>query len=292
GCLAHRGFIQFSVTAATDDETPADRLGYRFEYVDGAMPEGLTIFPTRYALPPAGELYLVWDDGVTWNQDAFCFRVAVRAIDQAGNESARSNVVIVGHDGDMTYMHRVADSAYSHAATDAALRQIKVHARPGVTVKMDTVRVATTSAYPGPPTAISDVYDDTTIHEIKSLRAAHIDRIALRYPAKASDIPFELEPYSLTESGRELSMDEVLQLQTLLLDPHSYISGQWTCTSEPQYAITASAGDGKTYIVTGRPCLSVGIKGPGFQAGGQLTREAGALLQAYCEGLFQLPLLK
>jgi hypothetical protein len=291
-CLAHRAFIQFSVKPGSDNETPVDRLGYHFEYVDGAMPQGLTVFPTAYSLPATGELYLTWDDSVTWNQDEFCFRVAVRAIDQAGNESERSNVLIVGHDGDMDFMHRMADGYYSLAASREATRQAKNYLQRDIATTVDTVRVAAATTRLKPPSVITDVYDNATISGIEHMRVARIDRVALDYPAKAGNIPFELEPYSLAETGRELSKDEILELRDLLLDPHSYIPDHWTCISNPEYALTSGSGRDKAYVVVQKDCLGVAITGPGFRHGGELTREAGSLLRAYCEGLFQLPLLK
>lgn len=291
-CLAHRGFIQFSVQPGSDNETPVDKLGYRFEYVDGPMPEGLTISPTAYSLPTTRELYLVWNDGVTWEQDEFCFRVAVRTIDQAGNESARSNVLIIGHDGDMEYMRRMADGSFSHAAYESSERQAKFFLQRGSSTKTDTVRVAAANPSLKPPSVIDEVYDDATVRGIKSMRLARIDRIGYQYPNNPGDIAFELDPYSLKETGRELSEDEILQLRNLLLDPHSYIPDHWACIFNAEYALTAGTGDKKTYIVAGKECLAVSITGPGFRQNGELTRESASLLRACCEGLFRLPRLK
>jgi hypothetical protein len=280
------------VTPGSDNETTADKLGYQFECVDGTMPEGLTISPTCYSLPPTEELYLTWDDGVTWTQDKFCFRVAVRAIDQAGNESARSNVLIVGNDGDMGYMRQVASGSYSRAANQLATKQLRAFLHNKAASQTDTVRVAAINPASKPPSVTSDVYDDATVRGIEHLQVARIDRTALRQPGKTGAIAFELDPYSLTETGRELSGDEVVQLRELLLDPHSYISDHWMCTSNEEYAFTAGASDARTYVMVSKDCLGVSVTGPGFKHGGELTREAASLLRAYCEGLFELPLLK
>lgn len=291
-CLAHRGFIQFSVKPGADNETPVEKLGYRFEYVDGAMPTGLTVFPTSYSLSPTAELYLVWDDSATWQQDKFCFRVALRAIDQAGNESARSNVLIVGHDGDMEYTHRMVDGMYSKLAYEQAINGARAYFRKTAATSTDTVHVEAASAFAKPPSTISDVYDAGTIRGIESIRVARIDRVAFHSPKQSGDIAFELDPYSLAETGRELAKDEILQLRELLLDPHSYIPDHWMCLFNAEYAVTAGTGTQKTYIVVGKDCYGVSISGPGFKHSGDLTREAASLLRAYFEGLFNLDKLK
>jgi hypothetical protein len=291
-CLAHRGFIQFSVKPGADNVTPMNKLGYRFEYVDGAMPAGLTIFPTGYSLSPTAELYLVWDDGATWQQEEFCFRIALRAIDQAGNESARSNVLIIGHDGDMEYTHRKVDGMYSRLAYEQAANAARAYFRDTAATSTDTVLVEAASASLKPPSVIRDVYDAVTIRGIESMRVARIDRIAFHSSKETGDMAFELEPYSLAETGRELTKDEVLQLRDLLLDPRSYIPDHWSCGFNAEYAVTAGPGNEKTYIVAGKDCYGVSISGPGFQHGGELTREAASLLRAYFAGLFTFEKLK
>lgn len=285
--FVQRGFIQFLIDGAADNETPADQLGYRFEYVDGTMPEGLTIFPTAFSRPPTGELYLAWDDGATWDQDEFLFRVAVRSIDQAGNKSGRSNVVIAGHDGDMERIRRIADGAYMRTSYERAERAAKVHLHADAAMTVDTVRVESQRTTLQPPERIEDVYESETIGGIRSLHRERVDRVALKWPRDPADTPYELDPYSLTESGRELTADEVFQLQSLLLDVSSYAAGELACGFTAEYAFASIREVTKIFVVVGTHCHQVSISGPGFQAGGNLTPEAAGLLQALCEGLFR-----
>jgi uncharacterized protein (TIGR03067 family) len=81
-----------------------EEIGYRFHYVDGEQPDGLYALPggawRTVRLTTLGEcLFIDWVDGRTWDQDPFRFRMYVTAVDRAGNESPRSNVVVVASDG-------------------------------------------------------------------------------------------------------------------------------------------------------------------------------------------------
>jgi hypothetical protein len=94
------GFISIGVDPAYDDRTPADAMGYRFEIVDGRPPRGLQL--------PAGPVRLFGEGGgraveLYWSADgegeeSVSFRLAVYAVDRAGNESARPTYVEVYSD--------------------------------------------------------------------------------------------------------------------------------------------------------------------------------------------------
>lgn len=92
------GSIALDILGASDNRTSPDSLRYRFHVVDGDLPQGLQV--------PAGDRGgsrqgLRWADGRTWTQDAFSFRLSVSVVDNAGNESARSNIIEVSDDGAM-----------------------------------------------------------------------------------------------------------------------------------------------------------------------------------------------
>jgi hypothetical protein len=81
------------VVAATDDATPAEKIGFRLSVVDGSPPHGLQL--------PAGAIrgyddgiWLRWVDGMSDEQEPFLFMLQVVAIDLAGNESAPVAVVV------------------------------------------------------------------------------------------------------------------------------------------------------------------------------------------------------
>jgi MYXO-CTERM domain-containing protein len=85
------GNIRIAV-AATDDTTPAERIGYRLTLEGfgppnaGGLPRGLTL-PTDAVDPVAGEVVLVWDDIADGEAEDFYFVVSVVAVDLAGNQS-------------------------------------------------------------------------------------------------------------------------------------------------------------------------------------------------------------
>ena len=71
---------------ATDDVTPAERIGYRLTLESGALPSSLTL-PTDAVEPMSGELVLVWDDIADGRIEDFNFTLRITAVDLAGNES-------------------------------------------------------------------------------------------------------------------------------------------------------------------------------------------------------------
>ncbi|HET6463905.1 MAG TPA: hypothetical protein VFH33_08910, partial [Candidatus Krumholzibacteria bacterium] len=97
--------INLDVRGASDDRTLADSLRYRIHYVDGDLPFGFTLRPTYVAW---NGLNIYWDDGLTWEQEPFSFRLYVTSIDRAGNESKPSNIVSIAHDGDLSDRRELA----------------------------------------------------------------------------------------------------------------------------------------------------------------------------------------
>ena len=75
--------------SATDDETPADALGYRIELA-GDHPTGLA---TKPVLAQNGTIYLYWGYDPQ-NHGPWDFDVTVSAIDDAGNEGPPTTVSI------------------------------------------------------------------------------------------------------------------------------------------------------------------------------------------------------
>ena len=71
---------------ATDDVTPAERIGYRLTLESGQPPSAL-ILPTDAVEPVSGELVLVWDDIADGRTEDFNFTLRITAVDLAGNES-------------------------------------------------------------------------------------------------------------------------------------------------------------------------------------------------------------
>jgi hypothetical protein len=99
------GTISLRVSGAVDDRTPADSLGYKIVHVSGELPYNMLLPSQSYLalkLTTGKCLYIYWDDDPIWEQDAFAFEIAVVTFDWAGNESPRSNIVRVTHDGDLT----------------------------------------------------------------------------------------------------------------------------------------------------------------------------------------------
>jgi hypothetical protein len=74
---------------ATDNVTPADRIGYRFAVVGGRLPSGFSLpGETVNIFISGGTLWLNWIDGATDDQEAIDFSLQIIAVDSAGNESA------------------------------------------------------------------------------------------------------------------------------------------------------------------------------------------------------------
>ncbi len=281
-------FVEFFADSAKDDRTLADDLGYRFEHVDGTLPAEMQ-FPTTIRRSPLTHvLYLTWIEKKGWDREPFYFRVAVRSIDRAGNESERSNVVIVGHDGDVKFMKAYAMRTYFLASIKeserAARRQLPEFGR----VTMDTIRVDDTrTSWASSPASIASVYSPEAIELIEVLGDARVDRVT---PSRSApdNPPYELEGLSCTETGREMSVDEARQLRLLLLRPRSYISDKYMCTLSPEYVVSFDRDGGRCHVLVGSDCHQVGILGPDIQSGGDLTREAAEVLRGLCQGLFKL----
>lgn len=83
------GSVQIGV-AATDDQTPAARIGYRLRVVKGSAPRDLV--PQQAIEAVSGVLFLAWLDGATDDQEGLDFTLEVVAVDGAGNESAPQSV--------------------------------------------------------------------------------------------------------------------------------------------------------------------------------------------------------
>jgi len=121
------GAILVSVGDASDNRTPADSLGDEFLHVSGVLPDGLTLpskayYPIHFRNDDRNILCFYWKDGTTWEQDAFSFKIAVVAVDRAGNKSPASNVVAVSHDGDL---HEYREKYIRDS--ERMLREVQVH---------------------------------------------------------------------------------------------------------------------------------------------------------------------
>jgi hypothetical protein len=111
----HHGSIDIEVNGASDDRTPSDSLGYRLHYVDGALPDDCQV-PGEAYLPFVslrwGRTYsLGWQDGKTWDQEAFSFRAYVTSMDWAGNESVPSDTILIEHNGDTSSVKAIRTRA-------------------------------------------------------------------------------------------------------------------------------------------------------------------------------------
>jgi hypothetical protein len=82
--------------SSSDDRTPADKLGYRFELVSGEVPEGMAI-PTFAMAGYSGTFYFTWVDGSTRGQEEFAFTLRARAVDFGGHESPPIEIAV--HNG-------------------------------------------------------------------------------------------------------------------------------------------------------------------------------------------------
>ena len=107
------------------DGTPVsiDDVGYRFYLVDGELPGERSSLLSRTwkafkAKQGAALRVFEWDDGATWEQEPFSFRMFVTAVDRAGNESAPSDTVVVADDGKQDRLFSSND-----AAKQAAVRE-------------------------------------------------------------------------------------------------------------------------------------------------------------------------
>jgi hypothetical protein len=88
------GIVQIQ-PKATDDMTPAEKIGFRVTLAAGALPSGLTLPADTIDLPPGYPFVgLTWVDGATDNQDPLDFTLSIIAVDLAGNESGPQTVVV------------------------------------------------------------------------------------------------------------------------------------------------------------------------------------------------------
>jgi hypothetical protein len=101
----YAGSITLAVSQVGQDLPIVDEVGYCFHFVDGDAPDSLTLPAGAWSAHPRGDgaflLFIHWNDGRTWEQDPFGFRMYVTAMDRAGNESPPSNTVVVEHNGDL-----------------------------------------------------------------------------------------------------------------------------------------------------------------------------------------------
>lgn len=84
--------LSIELGGSTDDHSPADKIGYEIEVVEGRVPSALTL-PTQAQRPGPynNSSTLIFTFGES-NEDVW-FKLRVTAIDEAGNRSAPSNVV-------------------------------------------------------------------------------------------------------------------------------------------------------------------------------------------------------
>lgn len=96
------GTITWTLTFPENEPRQQGRFGYIFHLVDGKLPSGLEFTADAWSTAMRGDSaypYIAWNDGMSWEQDAFNFRMYVTAIDSAGNESLPSNIIVVADDG-------------------------------------------------------------------------------------------------------------------------------------------------------------------------------------------------
>lgn len=97
------------------NETTLQGLHFRIHVIDGDLPYGFQrpLFDEATPMKSGWVLNVNWDDGGTWNQEAFSFRFVVSYVDKAGNESAWSDTLVVEHNGDMTVAKENQQSQYA-----------------------------------------------------------------------------------------------------------------------------------------------------------------------------------
>lgn len=118
GCLTRCGWSFHATIAnlASDDMTPAGRIGYRLTAVAGAAP--LVSSWAREAIlgRADGKLELYWN-----SEDDFDFTLQVIAIDAAGNESAPQNLHVNDTIGGCSVGRRRASGDFAPALVALAL---------------------------------------------------------------------------------------------------------------------------------------------------------------------------
>ncbi len=259
------GSIHFLVSGSSDDRTPRGEIGYRLHYVDGEVPRRLEISADAFLGHPS----VYWIDGPTWDQEPFVFRVWATAVDRAGNESAPSNVVIVGHSGDTSWQKAQTEE---YARRNAIAYGFPRDAAPdSIPASNDPWKKAT---------RLEEVYRLSTLELIMRMESARIDPAAIMEDGK--EIP----------QGRDLTSDEVSQLQSTLLDPGNFSLASTMCEFIPTHTFTASVSQHKMLISFARNCSLMSIQIDGEHRQGFIFPLVAPVLQAFCEGLLILPPLE
>lgn len=126
------GIIHLNV-AASDDATPADRIGYRITFVSGTLPDEFELPAEARRQNERGGLLLIWYDEPEVAQEPFDFTVEVVAIDLAGNESAPQMLRLSdgGNDGCRAAGRRGAPADARTAAVLIAMTALAVRRRRG-----------------------------------------------------------------------------------------------------------------------------------------------------------------
>jgi len=125
GAEDNEGQIDLYLSRAAGQPSPDD-TGYRFHFVGGDLPNGL-VMPAgiwgalHWGVGPA-HVAIYWDDGRTWQQDAFSFRMYVTAVDRAGNESPPSNIVSIAHDGNLDKEYKRTASSFGKLYRETRVR--------------------------------------------------------------------------------------------------------------------------------------------------------------------------
>jgi hypothetical protein len=112
---------------ATDDTTPAAKIGYLFTLEAGSLPPGLAL--PGAVEPFAGGLAFGWIDGATDDQEPIDFTVRVVALDLAGNESAPQMVRVTDGSGSSGGCAFARPRAPSRGLAFAALAALLLAAR-------------------------------------------------------------------------------------------------------------------------------------------------------------------
>jgi hypothetical protein len=135
---------------ATDDQTPSDRIGYRFALVAGALPSGFAL--------PTGVVDLAMSDASLWLDwpgidSDFDFTLQLVAVDRAGNESAPQTVRISEDTGGCSIGHPRGTGAVVIAAAVFVLASGAWRSRRRKTEgqrRPPEILVATAIAFPTP----------------------------------------------------------------------------------------------------------------------------------------------
>lgn len=98
------GWVNLALSASDGSKLDYQTQGFRFHVVDGKLPGHFPKFTGEAwpGHPGASDSWISfgWEDGQSWKQEPFSFRMYVTAVDRAGNESKPSNIVEVSDAGD------------------------------------------------------------------------------------------------------------------------------------------------------------------------------------------------